>query len=90
MQLGKDKSKDGENSMFFDMPVNKTTCHCIGPAYADGSSGDTKDNQGPLGGNEDIIQIMLLFSHCPFKLLIRIINVYLQIKTFSQISNIKI
>ena len=36
--------------MFFDMPVNKTTCHCIGPAYADFNSGDTKDNQGPLGG----------------------------------------
>ena len=50
IQLGKDKSKDGENSMFFDMPVNKTTCHCIGPAYADFNSGDTKDNQGPLGG----------------------------------------
>ena len=36
--------------MFFDMPVNRTTCHCIGPAYATYSSGDTKDDQGPLGG----------------------------------------
>ena len=50
--LGKAKSVDGENSMFFDMPVNRTTCHCIGPAYADASSGDTKDNQGPLGGEK--------------------------------------
>ena len=63
MHLGKDKSKDGENSMFFDMPVNKTTCHCIGPAYADGSSGDTKDNQGPLGGNARRIFGTFLFMN---------------------------
>ena len=36
---------DGENSMYFDMPVNLTTCHCIGPVHS-----DNNDNQGPLGG----------------------------------------
>ena len=42
---------DGENSMYFDMPVNLTTCHCIGPVHS-----DNNDNQGPLGGKyiEDI------------------------------------
>ena len=66
MALGKAKSVDGENSMFFDMPVNKTTCHCIGPAYASANDGDTKDNQGPLGGKEYHILSVLrtLFELC--------------------------
>ena len=48
--------------MFFDMPVNRTTCHCIGPAYADISSGDTKDNQGPLGGKLCRIHTLILIQ----------------------------
>ena len=59
-ELGKNKSKDGENSMFFDMPLNRTTCHCIGPAYADKTSDDTKDNQGPLGGK--LFHILTIIS----------------------------
>ena len=47
------------------MPVNRTTCHCIGPAYADKTSDDTKDNQGPLGGKLcHILTIILIqFEH---------------------------
>ena len=48
--------------MFFDMPVNRTTCHCIGPAYADISSGETKDNQGPLGGKLCRIHTLILIQ----------------------------
>ena len=44
---GKTNSPDGENSMYFNMPVNKTTCHCIGPVNS-----DSVDNQGPLGGED--------------------------------------
>ena len=48
---GETAGADGENSMYFDMPVNLTTCHCIGPVHS-----DNNDNQGPLGGKyiEDI------------------------------------
>ena len=42
---GETAGADGENSMYFDMPVNLTTCHCIGPVHS-----DNNDNQGPLGG----------------------------------------
>ena len=57
---GERAGADGENSMYFDMPVNLTTCHCIGPVHS-----DNNDNQGPLGGKyiENIDKLTLELQH---------------------------
>ena len=57
---GETAGADGENSMYFDMPVNLTTCHCIGPVHS-----DNNNNQGPLGGKyiEDIDMWTLVLQH---------------------------